>query len=1695
MRKQLTRLFAWAVMCLPIVVMAQTYQSVPYTTGFEDVAHTQLPTGWVNYATGSSSAATFPCAYSHSPNARNGSMYFELESSTGQTEISATCEFANVQSLMLDFYATTTSSTKPTTFEIGVMEDNTFVPVDTVDLIISSGWGASQYHRYRVFFNEYYGYGTRIAFRAQKSGSYTVMIDDITIDVAPTCMSMPGTPHAIPSATEVTLDWAPASSSIYYGVYLDSTHYTAYDTTYTVTGLTPNTVYNGYIYNICPAGDTSESQPFSFRTSCAPMTTLPYFQDFENESTGGSTNTSFATCWNRLNNGTSYFGYPYISSSSSYNHTPGGSKGLYWYNASTYGTYGDYQCIVLPPVDTDYIAINTLQLSFWAKSSSSTYNPIYYVGVLTDPTDINTFQYVDTINVGGNTNWAEFTTYLTNFNGYGQYIGIKAERPTSSWYGYMDDIKLELTPDCPPVSNIHLTSLDSNMLELTWSENGTASSWTIEYGVHGFAEGNGISDVVTSLPYTISGLNPNTEYDIYVTPACSGDIVSSVMASFRTANVYVQLPLTCGFEDSVQNSIWTLANGTLANRWYIGSVTNNGGSNSLFVSDDGTSLNYTITSSSVVYAYCDVMIPTAGNYAYSFDWMCNGESNYDYLRVALVPASIDLEPNTSYPSGFGTGSLPAQWIALDGGSKLNLQSNWQTRASDLYIANAGVYHLVFTFRCDGSGGSAPAGAIDNVQFTALSCNKPTNLNVFNLTQTTADVSWHEDGTAFEWEYQVGSEPAVVSYDTTCSLSGLTANTVYSFRVRAICGAGDTSIWSTTTFRTPCGFISLPYTETFEGIPATSSTTGSDFIPCWGHLNNGTSYGGYPYLSTSSSYNHTPGGTAGLYWYNATTIGTYGDYQCIVLPPVDSTIDASTLMLTFWSKASSTSYHPEFMVGVMTNPADITSFVAVDTVYVNGTDWQIFETSLANYTGNGNYVAIRANRPSSSWYAYLDDVTLDYTPSCWRLDGVTLDASVAQSSSSLSLTWENASAYSYEIEYGSHGFTLGTGTTLATSTNSITITGLSSLTTYDVYVRKICAIGDTSDWVMGTFITAMCDNALITTIGSEASTGTTYNAPVNNYYKYTLSETIIDSAELGGPQMLSAISFYYSYATATSSKTNCSIYLQTTSQSTFASSDNMIAIDSAAVLVYTGDLNCQQGWNLFSFDTNFYYDGNGNLLIIVDDNSNAYNGSSYTFKTEPCSGNKTIYYYSDSNNPDAASPSTFSGSKSVASWRTVMQLISCGGSICTAPVVTSIAKTTNDATITWSGSGNSYEIALKASADATWPTETPVLSHTYTFTGLTPATTYSFRVRQDCAADSLGYSEWTYGTFTTDSLTCVTPTGLVASNISNNQATLSWSTLGPETHWQLHVWSLGVSDRMIDATTNPTNVNGLVPGVTYNAAVRPLCGIDLTEGDWSDTINFTTLVCPDVAGFSVSNITFTEVDLTWETHPMAINWVVEYGYRGFSPGQGNTVNVTTNSYHVTGLMAGEAYDFYVRAVCGADWNSENWAHVSATTAEMPADMYTVTLNVNDPTMGVVGGAGTYLAGTTVTIMATPFAGYHFVNWSDDNTDATRSIVVEHDITLTANFAAGQTEGISDVDAAACNIYPNPATTSTTIRVAGINGLVRIDVVDMTGRTVATDMMECAADCVKTMELSNLAQGTYFVNITGEKVSMVKKLIVK
>ena len=65
--------------------------------------------------------------------------------------------------------------------------------------------------------------------------------------------------------------------------------------------------------------------------------------------------------------------------------------------------------------------------------------------------------------------------------------------------------------------------------------------------------------------------------------------------------------------------------------------------------------------------------------------------------------------------------------------------------------------------------------------------------------------------------------------------------------------------------------------------------------------------------------------------------------------------------------------------------------------------------------------------------------------------------------------------------------------------------------------------------------------------------------------------------------------------------------------------------------------------------------------------------------------------------------------------------------------------------------------------------------------------------------------------------------------------------------------------------------------------------------------------------------------------------------------------------------------------------------------------TFAIQVQGSEGGTATGSGNYACGDTITLKATAYECYHFVKWSDEQTDSVRNYVVEGNDTLHAYFA--------------------------------------------------------------------------------------------
>jgi hypothetical protein len=78
--------------------------------------------------------------------------------------------------------------------------------------------------------------------------------------------------------------------------------------------------------------------------------------------------------------------------------------------------------------------------------------------------------------------------------------------------------------------------------------------------------------------------------------------------------------------------------------------------------------------------------------------------------------------------------------------------------------------------------------------------------------------------------------------------------------------------------------------------------------------------------------------------------------------------------------------------------------------------------------------------------------------------------VSLTSTSIELSWDENEETSWEVEYGPVGFVPGTGTVAATSQNSYNIEGLTTATTYEIYVRANCGSDGYSEYSEALVIT-------------------------------------------------------------------------------------------------------------------------------------------------------------------------------------------------------------------------------------------------------------------------------------------------------------------------------------------------------------------------------------------------------------------------------------------------------------------------------------------------------------------------------------------------------------------------------------------------------------------------------------------------
>lgn len=772
----------------------------------------------------------------------------------------------------------------------------------------------------------------------------------------------------------------------------------------------------------------------------------------------------------------------------------------------TYGTKAAYlnrETVAAGQVAEDWLITpqftvpNNAQLKFWSRlTQNNDQGSNYKVMIGTDPTDATTFTDLQTwTELTLNSVQQEYEQKVVNIPaanvGLPRYIAfVMTNNNGDRWL--IDEVQVVEQCFVP-------TALAANPSGTSAVLNWTSTSTNFEVEVLPFADNaTGVGVATTGTTYTTPAtLTPSTAYKYYVRAVCAEGNYSPWAGpfAFNTSQIAGTLNFSDGFEGPLQ---WSFVNGTQVNQWVYGTATANGGTHSLYISNDGTSNAYTVSpTQSVVTAYRDIQMPAAvDQLTLSFDWKGQGESIYDYLRVWLVPVS--------YTPVAGTQTTAANSGGIQIGGNLNLSGAWQTNTSTINAAAfAGtVRRLVFEWRNDTSAGTQPPAAIDNINLSLITCPAPTNLAISNVTQNSATFSWTGPTSVsptFDFYYSTNNTaPTAVTTPTAnvtlpgVTLPGLSPTTTYYYWVRSNCGTGDTSTWvGPITFTTTQVPATLNYTQNFEGVHNFAFDNGTQTNK-W-TVGTATSNGG-----THSLYITNDNGVSNAYtispFANSSTVHAYRD---ILIPAGTAEVD-----LSFdWKSVgeSCCDYLRVWMVPASYTPVAGTLMTAGNSGGVQvGGNFNV-TSAWTTYTNTIN-VSGYAGQIRRLVFEWRNDGSLGTQPPA-AVDNIVMSIvtcpkptalATAVTSTSANLSWTpQGTEGSWEVYVVPTGSAAPTATTVGVPASVATGTPYSPLTpstTYQYYVRALCSTSDKSTWAGPfSFTTSIandnCDGAVTLTVNT------------------------------------------------------------------------------------------------------------------------------------------------------------------------------------------------------------------------------------------------------------------------------------------------------------------------------------------------------------------------------------------------------------------------------------------------------------------------------------------------------------------------------------------------------------------------------------------------------------------------------------
>ncbi len=551
----------------PNTFVTECSPATEYFNDFEGLNTSDAPVCW-NFLNDATSTWATVSLYNYSGYAHSGDISVSMSNdySTGSdlNQYIVGPEFSNVDAgtHRLRFWARNYGSSGNDII-VGTITDptdyNTFTPMDTIQL-------TNSHLEYIVPFDGYAGSDNFVAIKNRGNSSYSqIYIDDFEWQVTPTCF--PPASVVVDSSTtnsvSLTIDSVGSFGAEWFVELVDvlGVNPTVFDTvntlSFTINGLESSTSYDVSIATNC-IGEISEAFVLNANTDCAPIGN--FYNTFENLDSEEDT----SLCWDYsiASTSTSTWDYPNITMS-----TWDACEGSNFIRM--YGGDDMNADVLLVTPELNNISAGTNMLTFFATNNSSwAPSSPFEVGTITDANDPSTFTsiYSGVANSGCDSVTVPFVSYA----GTDSRIAIKFNQ--SSLYNelYIDKVKWDVAPACAAPVNYSVENFTDSVVELDWLNVSVDTMWFLE--VVDVLDTNDVfdnspTDTAYSHPFSISGLNENTLYEVYLTNSCDTSVSQFVTFVTQWSNdvgvssILSPSPTGCSLSDSVQIEVEITNNG------------------------------------------------------------------------------------------------------------------------------------------------------------------------------------------------------------------------------------------------------------------------------------------------------------------------------------------------------------------------------------------------------------------------------------------------------------------------------------------------------------------------------------------------------------------------------------------------------------------------------------------------------------------------------------------------------------------------------------------------------------------------------------------------------------------------------------------------------------------------------------------------------------------------------------------------------------------------------------------------------------------------------------------------------------------------------------------------------------------------------------------------------------------------------